>query len=203
MKYWHVNGWQILDRFWVIGDRRDDKPDPHRSGPDSPARGRLSGTGQPAAHSRPHRAAAGRLHRGRTDDGCQPGAPARAGVRAAGVPVGGGYPLRRGPGPRAAQAQGPYPQGGDPPDHPRDGDHLGARRIGGRAAAGHVARRGGDARDHPRRLGTDGRGPAAALRPADGTAAAGADLGRVTDRPGRRDTRRAGLPCRRRQRSLR
>ena len=79
--------------------------------------------------------------------------------------------------------RGPRPHGRDPPDHPGRADHLGARRVRGRAAARHVARRGGDARDHPRRLRADGRGPAAAFRPAGGTPAAGPDLGRVTDRP--------------------
>ena len=69
----------------------------------------------------------------------------------------------------------------------------------GGAAARHVAGRGADARDHPGRLRTDRRGPAAQLRPADGTAAADPHLGGVADRPGRRDPRRAGLPCRRRE----
>src|ERR1035441_8692872 len=66
--------------------------------------------------------------------------------------------------------------------------------ICGCTAARHVARRGGDARNHPRRLRADGRGPAAQLRPADGTAPASPHLGRATDRPGRRNSRRAGVP---------
>src|SRR6266566_3273589 len=95
--------------------------------------------------------------------------------------------------------KGPHPQGGDPPHRARGADHLGARRLLGRAATRNVARRGGDARNHPRRLGADSRGPPAQFRPADRTAPAGPHLGGVTDRPGRRNSRRAGVPCRYRE----
>ena len=194
-----MNGWQINYWLCITGGRRDNKPDPDRGRPDSRTPRRVPGSGEPPAHSRDYCVAAGRFRRRRTDQRRQPAGPARAGLRAAGVLVGGRHPLRRGPEPRHAEAQGPHPHGGDPPHRARGADHLGDRRLLGRAAPRHVTRRGGDARNHPRRLGADSGGPPAQFRPAGRTAPAGPHLGGVTDRPGWRNPRRAGVPCRYRE----